>query len=272
MKSNHYDHICWSNNKINAKKQKGHASLSAPPFILIRVVMCLYPPLCLCSFVSLSCPDCPHSQLDPGPCWLCLAGGWFVQTENQLLSEFRRPVWGGNNLAMSLTELMCLACHCSSPVPLVTAGLMLSCVLIRHWVNHTPGQDPISENDLKKSSLYLWFYLCECKSNVFEQRWFCKSVEAIIVCYFQQQSASALSCKGRTGFTENMLLWNRFNCIYVTVLTDAGSICVWQKAHAAIVVNREEFMKQNVRDPCINLTQKVYNVCLCFKLTVSKCT
>lgn len=69
---------------------------------------------------------------------------------------------------MSLTELICLACHCSFPVPLVTAGLVLSCVLIGRRVDHSPREVPIStidwlrrwsENGLRSLSTFVYVTL-----------------------------------------------------------------------------------------------------------------
>lgn len=94
--------------------------------------------LCFCILSWLTrFPAGPQSLLTLS-CWrmTCL-------NRNQLPNELRKQVWGGNNLAMSLTELICLACHCFFPVPLVTAGLVLSCVLIRQRVNHTPREVPV---------------------------------------------------------------------------------------------------------------------------------
>lgn len=103
----------------------------------------------LCFFISSPLtrfPAGPHSLLT-WSCWrmTCL-------NRNRWLSALGKQVWGSHNLAVSLSELMCLACHCFFPVPLVTAGLVLSCVLIRRRVSHTPWgvavswHQPIAEN------------------------------------------------------------------------------------------------------------------------------
>lgn len=88
----------------------------------------------LCSSLSVSCPGCPHSRLQICPCWLNGAGEW-VEHRPCLLKQ---QVWRQQCLVGSFHELMCLSCHCGSPVPLVTAGLVLSCVLVRYRVNHPP--------------------------------------------------------------------------------------------------------------------------------------
>lgn len=89
----------------------------------------------LCFFIASPLtrfPAGPHSLLT----WSC----WRMTcpNRNRWLSALGQQVWGSHNLAVSLSELMCLACHCFFPVPLVTAGLVLSCVLIRWRVSHTP--------------------------------------------------------------------------------------------------------------------------------------
>lgn len=75
---------------------------------------------------------------------------------NQLPNESGQQVWGGNNLAVPLTELICLVCHCSFPVPLLTAGLVLSCVLIRNRLITAPSS---SLTD-RRNGITFHFHLC----------------------------------------------------------------------------------------------------------------
>lgn len=94
--------------------------------------------LCFCISSSLTrFPAGPQSLLT-WSCWrmTCL-------NRNQWLNALGKQVWGSYNLAMSLSELICLACHCFFQLPLVTAGLVLSCVLIRRRVSHTPWGVPV---------------------------------------------------------------------------------------------------------------------------------
>lgn len=130
--------------------------------------------LCFCILSLLTTFPAGAQSLLTLSCWRMT-----FLNRNQLPGELGRQVWGGNNLAASLSELICLACHCSFPVPLVTAGLVLSCVLIRQRVNHTPREVPIFSTDWlcerseKKPQSLLIFAFENLNFNHFKRPLFC---------------------------------------------------------------------------------------------------
>lgn len=129
--------------------------------------------LCFCISSSLTrFPAGPQSLLT-WSCWrmTCL-------NRNQWLNALGKQVWGSYNLAMSLSELICLACHCFFQLPLVTAGLVLSCVLIRRRVSHTLWGVPVITTNgsqrLSKMAILFFFVLTHYISILKENSLFCQ--------------------------------------------------------------------------------------------------